>query len=254
MTRQKRSRRSGSKARRRRKTFLERFSFGNHAQQKKHRPQPQLRRPLIEPLEQRRVLSMGSLIEAELAPFPDAVECDTHRAAGGGDPSQVNGKEIDALAEADGDLVLGEGATTLVPKEMGLELVDPDTSQMAGQIFYLDFDGATGVSYDGPVTVDNLNIPPFEIPSFFPDATRDTVITETVQQLNSAFEQYDVSFTTTPPAEHEYSTIYVGGDDSRFAEYGSFLGLAEQVDVGNLNRNDEAIVFSASLPLDVAQC
>lgn len=39
-------------------------------------------------------------------------------------------------------------------------------------------------------------------------------------------------------------TIFIGGDDAAFSTYGSFLGLAEQVDVGNLNPADKAFVFS----------
>jgi len=63
--------------------------------------------------------------------------------------------------------------------------------------------------------------------------------------LSQIFAGSGVVFTVEKPEPHTlYSTIYIGGDDSAFSEYGSFLGLAEQVDVGNKDFSDKAFVFS----------
>jgi len=40
----------------------------------------------------------------------------------------------------------------------GMVLVDPRPDQFEGQVIYLDFDGAQGVTYDGPVTVGPFDV------------------------------------------------------------------------------------------------
>ena len=47
-----------------------------------------------------------------------------------------------------------------------------------------------------------------------------------------------------------YSTIYVGGDTGAFSEYGTFIGLSEQVDVGNQDLTDNAFVFANNIFTD----
>ncbi|MCD4727189.1 MAG: hypothetical protein K8R46_05985, partial [Pirellulales bacterium] len=72
-----------------------------------------------------------------------------------------------------------------------------------------------------------------------------------VVQLEETFAGAGIIFTTTQPAPGtEYSTIYIGGDNSAFAEYGSFLGLAEAVDTGNHNHSEEAFVFTDTVFTD----
>ena len=71
------------------------------------------------------------------------------------------------------------------------------------------------------------------------------IIDQILSNLQEIFAGSGVVFTTVRPAEGiEYSTIYIGGDDSAFAVYGSFLGLAEQVDIANKDPGDEGLVFS----------
>ena len=58
-------------------------------------------------------------------------------------------------------------------------------------------------------------------------------------------------FTTIRPSPAaEYSTVYLGGAGSAFSNDGSFLGLAEQVDMGNGERVDDAWVFADRLGQD----
>ena len=42
----------------------------------------------------------------------------------------------------------------------------------------------------------------------------------------------------------------IGGDDAAFRTHGAFLGLAEQVDAGNADRGDKALVFSENIVRD----
>src|SRR5262249_20781349 len=55
-------------------------------------------------------------------------------------------------------------------------------------------------------------------------------------------------FTTVRPSGGDYSTIYIGGDGSAFAKWGRYYGLAEQIDAGNQDHADNALVFSAAIP------
>jgi len=127
----------------------------------------------------------------------------------------------------------------------GLCLVDPSVDYYGGQIIYLDFDGEEGVSYNGPVTVDGIDVPALSLPGDGDLAGQEeVVITRIVEELKHTFAGLGVVFTTEKPVSGlTYSTIFVGGDDSAFAEYGSFLGLAEQIDVGNQDPCDDAFVF-----------
>ena len=129
----------------------------------------------------------------------------------------------------------------------GLELVDADPAPLAGQIIYLNFDGATKAVYDGPVTVGPFDVPAFQAPDRWAGQEQ-TLVAQTLATLEKIFAGAGVVFSTLEPAAQQpHSTIYLGGKDAAFTAYGSFLGLAEQVDVGNKNLSDEAWVFSARL-------
>ncbi|MEN6425146.1 MAG: SBBP repeat-containing protein [Phycisphaerales bacterium] len=158
-------------------------------------------------------------------------------------PAQFNGdcvriSPVDRESESQGGSV---------PSLPGLHLVDPDMSSWQGQIIYLDLDGAQDVVYNGPVTVGPFDIPVFQAPGILAGWER-TIIADAVSQLEQTFADSGILFTVAPPAPGQaYSTIYVGGDDSVFSRYGSFRGLAEQVDAGNADRGDVGLVFSGQL-------
>jgi FG-GAP repeat protein/pre-peptidase len=65
--------------------------------------------------------------------------------------------------------------------------------------------------------------------------------------LNTTFAATGVYFTLTAPINEKYPAVYVGGTDSAFAGYGSFLGISETIDSGNQNKTDEAFVFSDNI-------
>ena len=119
-------------------------------------------------------------------------------------------------------------------------------SPSAPQVVYLDFDGAATsyVNADLGVAIDNVTVED----SGFGDGD----IAVIVDALNGMFD--DVAFTSSLPADGEFSTIYIGVT-SAFDEYGSFLGLAETIDSGNQIRDDNAFVLldsSASAELVVS--
>ena len=94
-----------------------------------------------------------------------------------------------------------------------------------------------------------MTVGPFDVPAFAAAGKlagqEGVIISEVLSELEQIFAGLGVVFTTEKPAEGiEYSTVFVGGDDSAFAEYGEFLGLAEQVDIRNQDREDEGFVIT----------
>ena len=110
--------------------------------------------------------------------------------------------------------------------------------------FFLRFDGAQRVTYDGPVQVHDIDVPPFELPV----GNREQFIAKVLRGLEQTFDG-SLRFVTTAPEDGPYSTVFIGGNDSAFSEFGSFHGLAEKVDVGNADPNDKAFVFSETIDL-----
>ena len=97
------------------------------------------------------------------------------------------------------------------------------------QIIYLDFDGEL-TSYNGEIlTLDNV-----EVQDALLTAER---INNIVSQLNERYAAQGIQFVTQRPATADYSTIFVGKTDA-FDQYGTFKGLAETIDEGNLNKTD----------------
>ena len=124
----------------------------------------------------------------------------------------------------------------------GLTLVDSNADYSEAQTIFIDFDGAENVSYNNDalsIHIGGLSI----ADSGLSQEERSQILTE----LNNTFAGTGITFTLTVPVNEEYSTIYVGGNGSAFAGYGSFQGLAETIDVGNRIKNDEAFVFSDSI-------
>jgi len=147
--------------------------------------------------------------------------------------------------------ILSEYATEVKPDGIlnlpGLYFVNPAVDYFEGQIVYFDFDGEENVTYNGPVIIEGIDIPAFTALSHL-SGQEDTIVSQVLEELNRTFAGSGVIFTVEKPEPHTlYSTIYIGGDDSAFAEYGAFLGLAEQVDVGNQDLSDSGFVFSDSI-------
>jgi len=141
-----------------------------------------------------------------------------------------------------------EGTPSLTPQNLtGLVTNSTQSSAFKGQIIYLDFDGAEDVMYEGSVTISDIDVPEFE--AFAKLAGQEqAIISDILMRLNETFAGSGIFFITEKPGEEvEYSTVYIGGDDSAFSEYGSFLGLAEQVDSGNQDQKESAFVFTDNI-------
>ena len=128
---------------------------------------------------------------------------------------------------------MSEESQQLVASDGGIQTVVPQSTAVSPQIVYLDFDGAE-TSYNGELlTINDVVV---EDSGFDSES-----ITLIVTALNDHFGDV-VVFTAELPQTDEYSTIYVGVT-SAFEEYGDFLGIAETLDAGNQNHNDNAFVL-----------
>ena len=112
------------------------------------------------------------------------------------------------------------------------------------QIILLDYQGAPNVTFDGPALLENLSVAPLNLPD---GSAADDFMADVCESLNTLYGDWPVQFVLAPPSAGDYSTIYVGGTNEVFLQYGNFLGIAESVDVGNLNPNDKAFVFSETI-------
>ncbi|NOS71845.1 MAG: LEPR-XLL domain-containing protein, partial [Verrucomicrobia bacterium] len=118
-----------------------------------------------------------------------------------------------------------------------------------GQLIFLNFDGAFGVTYHGPATVYGINEEGFSATANLA-GKESLIIGAVLAALEQSFAGRSVVFTITQPkAGTDYSTIYIGGDGSAFTQYGMFYGLSEKQDVGNQDHTDIAFVFSSNLPI-----
>ncbi|MBQ7651893.1 MAG: AIDA repeat-containing protein, partial [Victivallales bacterium] len=108
-------------------------------------------------------------------------------------------------------------------------------SKASPQVVYLDIDGAETAYYNRELDICVANV-------LVEDSGLDAaVISSIVADLNGQFGN-DVVFTSSMPDDGLYSTIYIGVT-SAFDEYGSFLGLAETIDSGNIIPDDNAFVL-----------
>ncbi len=139
------------------------------------------------------------------------------------------------------------------PQLPGLYLVDPNIDNLRGQLIYLDFDGEKDVTYNGPVTVGPFDVPAIKVSEALVGQEKE-IISAVTYQLSSLFSGISLVFIENQPKDNSaYSTVYIGGNDAPFKNCGSFNGLAEDVDIGNQHRNDNAFVFSQNLYTDTSR-
>ena len=156
--------------------------------------------------------------------------------------------EIAELQQRDAStrtLVAGLPLPQRAPRRTDPRSVETDLGQIKEQVVYLDFDGAEDVVYDGPIYVDQIDVLPFTAVAAGMGRQEDEIIEQIVSALEELYADTGVIFTTTPPATTSaYSTVFVGAVGDAFREFGSFLGLAEHFDAGNVDRSDNAFVLS----------
>jgi hypothetical protein len=134
------------------------------------------------------------------------------------------------------------------------------------QAVYLDFDGSVIADLFGRGT--SVEIPAFKPEDLGSNATVEELISQIIAKLQDKFAAYDVQFTVAPPSASQFVTLAIGGSSQLAVDIsnasplvqndhsgasvsvgallgtGPILGYAGPPDVGNLDRNDKAVVFS----------
>jgi hypothetical protein len=112
------------------------------------------------------------------------------------------------------------------------------------QVLFLDFDGG---SVNAPL-LGNMTIVPFEAGAI---SSRYQGMTQRMKQVirnvvAQNYERFDVVIVTSdePAPARPYTSIYFGGFDREA------YGIAENVDLYNLDRCDDAVIFSESFSID----
>ena len=180
-----------------------------------------------------------SLSIDDLNPFDMPVLFSDGSAGDGDLPLQTAGG-VDPAGIVD----IADGSPVQSRTQADLPLVASDSSiPPAAQIFFLDFDGAVGITYEGPVTVDGIDVSGFKAPDHL-IGLESEIIDALVNELGQAFEGWEILFTALEPSYGaEFSTIYIGDAGEAFAEYGPFMGLSEKIDKGNADPTDIAFIF-----------
>jgi len=200
-------------------------------------------------------MAIGSLpcgVEVEIQPGNSSV--DMNQSAGtalAGQPSCLSNSvalpiDIRGPPETYADHLTSSRETTYTepsqcdPEGSGSSLSTPNT-------IYLALDGAANVTYEGPILVSSIDVAAFKAPERL-RGQEAAIVNSLLDSLKDISTSENVSFTTEKPSGGgEYSTIYIGGDDAPFAEYGPFVGLSEKIDPGNVDPSDIAFVFTDNL-------
>ena len=76
------------------------------------------------------------------------------------------------------------------------------------------------------IWVTGIHVPAFTAPDQLQGQEAE-IVAALVDALDRALAGMGLVFTTDKPAAGDYSTVFVGGDGSAFAELGSLIGLRE---------------------------
>ena len=90
----------------------------------------------------------------------------------------------------------------------------------------------------------------FTLPGMAASVATDKYKSDVINELNLIYTDYRINFTSTKPASGSYSTVYLGGAGATAAVpkivgvSSSVTGKADQIDVGNQDHADTAIVLT----------
>ncbi|MFV1978459.1 MAG: hypothetical protein ACC649_03825, partial [Myxococcota bacterium] len=160
---------------------------------------------------------------------------------------------LDADASAPANPFVEDSASRLLvetltaangPPSEGVDNENLEEQGLAPQLIFLNLRGAEGITFDGPIRIEGIEVGEFRAPVTLAGG-EDLVVAALLESLQARFDPALVDFTTElPDAGTEFSTIYLGPGGSEFGDEGSLIGVSEQVDKGNIDRTDQAFVFS----------
>jgi hypothetical protein len=122
----------------------------------------------------------------------------------------------------------------------------------------LDFDGDAsfpeyGFAGQSGTSVSTSPLPAFDLSGYGLNVTETTQVRDNIVGIfELAFAMWDVTIMTVAPAVGNFMTVGLGGDTATYIWNGStrvLFGIAEDVDAGDLDKNDAARVFAGSFGL-----
>ena len=115
---------------------------------------------------------------------------------------------------------------------------------------YLEFEGGRVYSRPGDFWLgsDYIDINGYDLSQYGWGGHEAESINYIANFVSEDYAAYNVSVTTTEPATGEYTTIYVGGDNSWFNGSSNVIGLASY-DVGNRDASNFGFAFTEELTL-----
>ena len=106
------------------------------------------------------------------------------------------------------------------PVEGDAGMIDSGAAERPTQVVRLDLDGATDLTYRGPVTIADVDVPAFTAPGAFAGHEA-AIVASMLAMLESLFADHDVVFTIDRvPDGVEHAVVYVGGTGAAFRAYG----------------------------------
>ena len=204
---------------------------------------------LLEPLDRRVLLSVATdwMGPAEPMSFDDAgyAEPDLFYA----DPILLNDFSFY-------DMVPAETApeTETAPPDSPESYLTPLTAGEAYTLF-LDFDGATVYSRSGDFWLGStsVNVPAYNLASLGWAGREQESVQYIMDFVAEDYAAYNVTITTIQPASGEYTTIYVGGDNSWFQPNSGVIGVATY-DIGNRDPSNYGFAFTEELGIYYSYC
>lgn len=182
-------------------------------------------------------------------------DADENLVSNNDDREDMNGQSLDALVDfivrhggAEYYLVVSNSPFGSTRRLTGGYRVDVEVTAGAGvpppvaQTIVLDFDGSV---VDSPV-LGQMTLDPFDAADVSPlyEGQTQTVIDRIVEVFEQNYERFGITVLTSddpaPPPGTIYTTMFMGGFDP------SLFGIAEDVDLYNFDRCDDAIIFLES--------
>lgn len=151
-----------------------------------------------------------------------------------------------------GDPQLGYGPAVHHASEATLEksisAVQRSLPSTSGQVLYLEFGGATVASRPGDFYLgsESIEIAPFNLETFGWAGQESNAAEHILGFVSEDFSAYDVTVTATLPANSNFTTIYVGGDNEWYNPGSKVIGVATY-DSKNKDSSNYGFAFTEEL-------
>lgn len=142
------------------------------------------------------------------------------------------------------------GQTTIIGDTLSDDSYEQPETATGPYTLYLDFDGERVNSRIGDFWLGSsyVDIPAYDLSQYGWGGREQESIQYVLNFVQEDYAAYNINVTTTKPTSGEYTTIYVGGDNSWFRPDSGVIGVATY-DVGNKWATNYGFAFSEELDI-----